>query len=173
MNHGLLFWIQCTDSISQHCVHQIGIRRDSHPPTDRHSIKTVNDRGQIYLPGRNGKLRDICEPLFIWFIRMKITIDEILRSHAKFTLIRGWQYTFSNLEKYKDGREIAYTIKEDAIENYKSEISGDMTSGLGFTVKNTIRRRFPFQLQRNGLEEIHLLPLSNCWQTAGKRTALP
>ncbi|MGT2935558.1 Cna B-type domain-containing protein, partial [Streptococcus castoreus] len=46
-----------------------------------------------------------------------------------------WQHTFTNLEKYKDGKEIKYTIKEDVIENYKSEITGDMT--LGFTVKNT------------------------------------
>ena len=47
----------------------------------------------------------------------------------------NWQYTFTNLEKYKDGKEIKYTIKEDSIENYKSEITGDMSTG--FTVKNT------------------------------------
>lgn len=46
-----------------------------------------------------------------------------------------WQHTFTNLEKYKDGKEIKYTIKEDTIENYKSDITGDMTTG--FTVKNT------------------------------------
>lgn len=46
----------------------------------------------------------------------------------------NWQYTFTNLEKYKDGKEIKYTIKEDSIENYKSEITGDMSTG--FTVKN-------------------------------------
>ena len=46
-----------------------------------------------------------------------------------------WQHTFANLDKYKNGVEIKYTIKEDPIANYKSEISGDMTSG--YTVKNT------------------------------------
>ncbi|MGF0039371.1 Cna B-type domain-containing protein [Peptoniphilaceae bacterium SGI.131] len=46
-----------------------------------------------------------------------------------------WQHTFADLEKYKDGKEIKYTIKEDTIENYKSEVTGDMTAG--FTVKNT------------------------------------
>lgn len=53
------------------------------------------------------------------------------------TLSKGnnWQYTFANLEQYKNGKEIKYTIKEDAIENYKSEITGDVASG--FTVKNT------------------------------------
>ena len=47
----------------------------------------------------------------------------------------NWQHTFAGLEKYKDGKEIKYTIKEDAIANYKTDISGDAASG--FTVKNT------------------------------------
>ena len=47
----------------------------------------------------------------------------------------GWQYTFTNLEKYKNGHEIKYTIKEDPIENYKSEITGNEIKG--FIVKNT------------------------------------
>lgn len=46
----------------------------------------------------------------------------------------NWQHTFTNLEKYKDGEEINYTIKEDSIENYKSEITGNAASG--YTVKN-------------------------------------
>ncbi|MDY5742911.1 MAG: Cna B-type domain-containing protein, partial [Lachnospiraceae bacterium] len=56
---------------------------------------------------------------------------------ASATLNAGnnWQYTFANLEKYKDGKEIKYTIKEDKIENYKSEITGDVANG--FIVKNT------------------------------------
>ena len=52
------------------------------------------------------------------------------------------------MEKYKDGREIAYTIKEDAIENYKSEISGDMTSGLGFPGKNTNTEKISFPITK-------------------------
>ena len=47
----------------------------------------------------------------------------------------NWKHTFAGLEKYKDGKEIKYTIKEDAIANYKTDISGDAASG--FTVKNT------------------------------------
>ncbi|WP_312286379.1 Cna B-type domain-containing protein, partial [Terrisporobacter sp.] len=45
-----------------------------------------------------------------------------------------WQYTFSNLEKYKDGKEINYTVEETPIDGYKSEITGDMNSG--FVIKN-------------------------------------
>ena len=46
-----------------------------------------------------------------------------------------WKYTFSNLEKYKDGKEINYTVEETPIDGYKSEITGDMNSG--FVIKNT------------------------------------
>ncbi|MDQ8806171.1 Cna B-type domain-containing protein, partial [Streptococcus ruminantium] len=43
---------------------------------------------------------------------------------------------FNDLRKFHaDGKEIKYTIKEDAIENYQSEVTGDMASG--FTVTNT------------------------------------
>jgi LPXTG-motif cell wall-anchored protein len=61
-----------------------------------------------------------------------------------------WQYTFSNLEKYRYGKEIQYTVKEDGIENYKSEITGDMASG--FMVKNTNieKREIPVTKQWNG-----------------------
>ena len=36
----------------------------------------------------------------------------------------GWSWIFHNLEKYHDGKEIVYTIKEDSIENYKSKVKG-------------------------------------------------
>ncbi|MCJ8341689.1 MAG: Cna B-type domain-containing protein, partial [Cetobacterium sp.] len=46
-----------------------------------------------------------------------------------------WQYTFENLDKYENGKEIKYTVKENNLDGYKSEVSGDMTKG--FVVKNT------------------------------------
>ncbi len=37
----------------------------------------------------------------------------------------GWVWEFTNLEKYKDGgKEIVYTITEDAVEGYTSEVNG-------------------------------------------------
>ena len=48
----------------------------------------------------------------------------------------NWTGTFSGLDKYNtDGTEITYTVKEDEIAGYTSEVSGDATSG--FTVTNT------------------------------------
>ena len=47
-----------------------------------------------------------------------------------------WEHTFEGLKKKNtDGSEIQYTVKEDAIMNYDSSITGDMENG--FTVTNT------------------------------------
>ena len=41
----------------------------------------------------------------------------------------GWTWKFENLPKYTNGREIRYTITEDAVPGYQSEISGmDVTN---------------------------------------------
>ena len=47
----------------------------------------------------------------------------------------NWTGTFSNLPKYKDGTAITYTVKEDEVSGYTSEITGDATTG--FTITNT------------------------------------
>ena len=36
----------------------------------------------------------------------------------------NWTYDFGNLAKYKDGKEIVYTISEDEVEGYKTSING-------------------------------------------------
>lgn len=46
-----------------------------------------------------------------------------------------WQHTFENLDKYKDGKEIRYTLTEDGIPGYSSTIT--YSAEWGFTVTNT------------------------------------
>ena len=36
----------------------------------------------------------------------------------------GWTYTFENLDKYKNGKEIVYTVTEKEVADYTSEVSG-------------------------------------------------
>ena len=36
----------------------------------------------------------------------------------------GWQYDFSDLPKYKDGKEIVYSVAADPVDGYKLEIKG-------------------------------------------------
>lgn len=47
----------------------------------------------------------------------------------------SWEHTFSNLPKNEGGQEIVYTVTENSIENYKTNITE--TSKNNFTVTNT------------------------------------
>ena len=45
-----------------------------------------------------------------------------------------WTGTFDNLDEKKAGKKIVYTVKEEAVEGYESNITGDATQG--YTVNN-------------------------------------
>ena len=49
----------------------------------------------------------------------------------------SWSYSFTGLQKTKDGVDIVYTITEDAVEGYTTSVEGNTTSGEGYTVTNT------------------------------------
>jgi hypothetical protein len=53
---------------------------------------------------------------------------------AVVTAADGWKVSFENLPKYKNGKEIVYTITEDAVAEYTSTIAGDAANG--YTVTN-------------------------------------
>lgn len=42
----------------------------------------------------------------------------------------NWKFTFTELDKYKDGHEIVYTVSEEEIAGYDTEITGNMTDGF-------------------------------------------
>lgn len=46
-----------------------------------------------------------------------------------------WHTAFKNLDQYKDGKEISYSLTEDPVSGYTSEIT--YSDGIGFTVTNT------------------------------------
>ena len=48
----------------------------------------------------------------------------------------NWAHTFANMPKFKDGKLIKYTVKEDAVASYESKITGDETE---FKVTNTYK----------------------------------
>ncbi|MCK6138555.1 Cna B-type domain-containing protein [Slackia exigua] len=47
----------------------------------------------------------------------------------------NWKGSFDGLPAFKDGKRIAYTVAEDAVEGYSSKVTGDASKG--FTVTNT------------------------------------
>ena len=56
-----------------------------------------------------------------------------------------WQYTFVNLEQYKDGKAINYTIKEDSIAGYETKVTGDMK---GYIVTNTNTEKLTIPVEK-------------------------
>ena len=53
-------------------------------------------------------------------IRLKANGEEVQSKSV--TEADDWQWSFKNLPKYKDGKEIEYTITEDEVEGYEAEI---------------------------------------------------
>ena len=49
----------------------------------------------------------------------------------------NWQYTFTNLERNKDGQEIEYKLTEDVVPGYSTELSGDNATGYQNIFVNT------------------------------------
>jgi phosphoribosyl-dephospho-CoA transferase len=70
-------------------------------------------------------------------VTINLLADGIIVDSQVLNEKNNWQYTFTNLEKYKDGQEIKYTIKEVSIDGYSSVISGDSTNGFIVTNTNT------------------------------------
>lgn len=65
----------------------------------------------------------------------------------KVTEADGWKWKFENLEKYENGKLIEYTISEEKVEGYKTEIKGNVKDG--FVVTNT---KEPEKIKVEGLK---------------------
>ena len=76
---------------------------------------------------RDGLRPDNC------IIRLLADGEEINR--ATVSAGTGWFTVFSNLDIKKDGKEITYTVEEDKVDKYTTEITGDQKEG--FVIKNS------------------------------------
>ncbi len=68
-------------------------------------------------------------------ITINLLADGEIVDYATVTAEDDWAVTFTDLPKYSNGEEIEYTITENYIDEYDSEISGDADSG--YTVTNS------------------------------------
>ncbi|MGX7097871.1 Cna B-type domain-containing protein [Gemella bergeri] len=57
-------------------------------------------------------------------IKVKLLADGKEVASKEVTEKDGWKYSFDNLDKYKDGKEINYTIDEEDVAGYTKEING-------------------------------------------------
>ena len=68
-------------------------------------------------------------------ITVNLLADDVKVESKKVTANDKWEFSFTNLPKYKNGVKIKYTVTEEAVEGYTTEITGDTASG--FTVTNS------------------------------------
>ena len=57
-------------------------------------------------------------------ITVRLLADGTEAASKTVTEAEGWAWSFENLDKYKDGTEIVYTIREDAVTDYTTEVKG-------------------------------------------------
>ncbi|MDD7267111.1 MAG: Cna B-type domain-containing protein, partial [Lachnospiraceae bacterium] len=67
-------------------------------------------------------------------VTVELLADGVKVTDAVLNAGNNWQHTFADLDKYKDGVEIVYTIREVSVAGYSSKISGDQN---GYTITNT------------------------------------
>ena len=72
---------------------------------------------------------------------INLLADGVKVQNQKLSKHNNWQHVFLDLEKYKDGVEIVYTIEEEVLKGYRSKIKGDMNTG--FTVTNSEIPKIP------------------------------
>lgn len=84
-----------------------------------HSLKKINISGEIFWIDDNNENN----------VRPKSVIINLMKNNTildvkKISKDNKWKYTFIDLYKYENGKEIEYVIDEENIKNYNKEISG-------------------------------------------------
>ncbi|MFK4908827.1 Cna B-type domain-containing protein, partial [Lactococcus petauri] len=57
-------------------------------------------------------------------IKVNLLADGKVVATKEVSEVDGWKYTFENLPKYKNGQVIVYTVTEDQVADYNTEIKG-------------------------------------------------
>ena len=70
-------------------------------------------------------------------VTIKLLADGVEKDSVTLNAANGWAHTFTNLDKYKNGTEIVYTVQEEPVTNYDSAVTGDATTGFKVTNTNT------------------------------------
>ena len=78
-------------------------------------------------------------------VTVNLYADGVKIDSKQLTAANHWQYTFTNLDKYNNGNEIRYTVKEETLANYDSAITGDMANGFKITNTNTEKISIPVE----------------------------
>ena len=101
-------------------------------------INTIT--GKVSIPVTKKWIGPATENVTVELLADGVKVDEAVLNKAN-----GWNHTFNNLDKYKDGVEIVYTIREVNIDGYSSNITGNMSDGFVVTNTNTQTINIPVE----------------------------
>ena len=93
--------------------------------TNTHTPETTKVEGEK--TWEDGNNQDGLRPSFINVI---LKADGVVKETKQVSSATNWKYSFDNLPKSKDGKEIIYTVDEDVVKGYNKAIDG-------YNIKNT------------------------------------
>lgn len=99
------------------------------------------------------------------FIEVTLTADDasVRAQTVKLTRSNDWTYTFKDLPlKNAEGKEIEYKVNEVTVEHYKTEVTGNASSG--FTITNTYSNEDPETID---------IPVTKVWDDIGHESERP
>ena len=68
---------------------------------------------------------------------VELLADGVKVAEAVLNIDNGWQFTFTDFDKYNNGAEIIYVVRELRIDGYSTEIVGNVNDGFVITNTNT------------------------------------
>ena len=80
-------------------------------------------------------------------VTIELLADGEKAAEAVLNEANGWQHIFTDLDQYRNGKEIVYTLREGSVDGYASEISGDLMNGFIITNTSTETMEIPVEKQ--------------------------
>lgn len=104
----------------------IGNQDQGFTVTNTHTPEQIEIKGQKTWDDNNNQ--DAKRPDQI-IVKLFANGKEVARKEVKADENGNWSYSFENLDKYENGEEIIYTVSEEKVEGYVSQVNGyDITN---------------------------------------------
>ena len=82
VHDGMLPVFQGGNGLVQHRVNQLCVWTGADRPRHRQPVKAIHDGREIHFPGRDGELRNVCQPYLIGLLSVKVPVDLVLNFRA-------------------------------------------------------------------------------------------
>lgn len=95
-----------------------------------HQVETISISGTKVWDDAEDKDGIRPESITVYLMNGEHKVDRVIVSAED-----GWKWTFTDVKKFADGKEVNYTFMEEAVEGYTTKITGSVADG--FVITNT------------------------------------